>query len=194
REVFSLVRDSSGTVPAKGDQVVLLFSDSGQMFLYAASATEALGAPGTYSFANGKLTLQINTSEFHINKTFTLPAGATQVTMPFQVFSTKAGTSVWDEKPLDLVSGTFAVYNAAYSSEVGSPTAQSAGAAAQAYAQAWMSGSGPGAHASAPEVGSRGPGVLAGTPSVCDASGNNCVEDVVPLGTDIVVLLIQRPP
>ncbi|MGD0441600.1 MAG: hypothetical protein ABSB52_13375 [Acidimicrobiales bacterium] len=100
RLAYTLVHDSGGGHPNPGAEVDLLFAGGGEAFLYLADAKEALGYTGTYSYSGGQLSLHIVSSDFNADATFPLSITASQVNMPFKVFSSGKGTSL-------------AVYNAA---------------------------------------------------------------------------------
>ncbi len=134
---YSLIRESDGNHPVTGSQVDLLFAANGEAFVYASSATQALADNGTYSYSGGRLSLHVEASDVKIDANFALNLSLSQVTMPFQIFSEKPGTSLWQQEPLAIDQGMFAVYNAA-TNTAQSMTATQAGDEAYAYAQAWL--------------------------------------------------------
>jgi hypothetical protein len=179
RTAYLLVHDSSGWHASKGAQVDLLFSAGGQAFIYAADATEALGEPGTYSYSGGRLSLDFHTSDIAVDATFPLPLAQSTVTMPFQVFSSKQGTSVWQQKALSIDEGAQAVFNAADNPASGaSPTEQAAGPA-YAYAEAWA--------AASPLPTAAAQKTQAPLVGACAPDGSNCIAKVQDLGEDIQI-------
>lgn len=184
--VYSLVRDSSGTTPKQGSQVVFIFSGDGQAWIYAADASEAYGEPGSYSYTGGKLSVNFDTPGLTVNAAFAYSTNQARVKMPFQVFSSKPGSSLWQGQPLGLVDGTFAVYNAADNSSVGTPTPQGAAAEADSFARAWTAAETASATLTR-AARQAGPLPSASAPSNCDGSGDNCVASVTSEGDDIQV-------
>jgi len=104
---YDLVSDSSGTTPAQGSTITLFFEPNGKAGVTAQNATLMLSHHGTWSYFGTNLTLAFTASDFHPSATFSLDLTATTVTMPFQVFSTSAGSSTWTQVPLDLSSGAY---------------------------------------------------------------------------------------
>lgn len=135
---YTLVQDSGGGHPNPGAEVDLLFAASGEAFLYLADAKEALGYQGTYSYSGAQLSLHIVSSDFKADATFPLSITASQVNMPFKVFSSGKGTSLWDRETPDLETGIMAVYNAAMNPSTSSISPALATDQAFAYAQAWL--------------------------------------------------------
>jgi hypothetical protein len=115
--VYYLVEDSSGTEPATGSQVTLLFEPGGRAVFYAVSATENLAHHGTWTYQSGKLALKFTAEDFKPDASLALSLGDESVTMPFQVFSTDPGTSSWRRGRLSLVSEVIAVFGAAASDQ-----------------------------------------------------------------------------
>jgi hypothetical protein len=97
--------------PAAGATITLFFEPNGKSTVTAVDSTLMLSHHGTWSYTGGKLTIDFTASDFHPDATFALDLGSTQVTMPFQVFSTAAGSSTWAQTSVDIVSGAF---NAGY--------------------------------------------------------------------------------
>jgi hypothetical protein len=108
---YTLVSDSSGTTPATGTNITLLFEPGGKALILAANDSLMLGHHGTWSYVSGQLTMAFTASDFHPNATFAVDLLAAQVTMPFQVFSTDPGSSTWTSYTPDLLAGG---YMAAY--------------------------------------------------------------------------------
>jgi hypothetical protein len=102
---YSLTRDSSGQVPAAGDSVTLLFAGNGVAWFLATSSGGDLSVKGTWSYANGKISLAFSASGFTRKATFSAKAGASSIVIPFQVFSTKPGTSTWATTAVDPAAG-----------------------------------------------------------------------------------------
>ena len=94
--VYYLVEDSSGTAPAEGSRVVMIFEAGGSVMVNAESATDQLAHHGTYTRQGGAVTLEFEAEDFAVDATFDLDPGADTVSMPFQVFSDEAGNPhVW---------------------------------------------------------------------------------------------------
>jgi hypothetical protein len=207
RITYSLVRDSGGEGPKKGAEIILLFSANGEAYLYLADPTEALGELGTYSYQAGKLKLRIVTSDFNINATFALSLTQTEVKMPFQIFSAKPGSSLWQQQPLAIDEGIYGVFDAAMNAAGPNLTTDQAAAQAYAYAQAWV-GAGSAAHSQqvlSASLMSQAHGTLAGarSPAVrlsgrhlqaADSPPSLGITGVVSLGDDIEILYKDGPP
>ena len=190
---YSFVSDSGGGHANPGAEVDLLFATDNEAYLYFSDPTEALGEDGSYSYTDGRLSLRISTPDFKANATFPLSLSASRVTMPFQVFSAKAGTSVWQSQPLDLVQGTFAVYNAAMNAGTLNLTPAEGAERAYAYAEAWLTSN----SSTALSVHGKLFGSLSAKPSLsgqCAAEGGNCIVGVQNLGDDIEVSFKDSPP
>ena len=202
---YSLLHDSSGTHPNKGVQVHFLFAADGEAFVFAASATEALADPGTYSYSGGKLTVHFNTADIKCNATFPLPLSQSQVTMPFQVFSPKLGSSVWQQEPISLDQGLYAVINAASNEPNGSLSQSQEDEMAYAYAQAWVAAGSAvspalrtnvlrahSVRAAAGRLSAQvAPPPLTGQ---CSSEGTYCITGVQNLGNDIQINYKDSPP
>jgi hypothetical protein len=104
---YTLVSDSSGTTPGAGTSITLLFEPGGKALILAANDSAMLGHHGTWAYAAGQLALAFSSSDFHPNAMFTLDLTASQVTMPFQVFSTDPGSSTWAQFFPDSHSGAY---------------------------------------------------------------------------------------
>ena len=207
RIAYSLVRDSGGEGPQKGAEIILLFSANGEAYLYLADPTEALGELGTYSYQAGKLKLRIVTSDININATFALSLTQTEVKMPFQIFSAKPGSSLWQQQPLAIDEGIYGIFDAAMNAAGLNLTTEEAAAQAYAYAQAWV---GAGSPTSSQQVlgassMSQGRGTLAAarSPSVrlserhlqaADSPPSLGITGVESLGADIEILYKDGPP
>jgi hypothetical protein len=111
--VYFLVADSSGTKPAEGSWVTLLFEPGGAAIVSARSATDALAHHGTWSYQGGTLVLKFTAEDLTVDASFALSLGDNSVTMPFQVFSADAGSSTWSRGQMSLVSEAFEVFEAA---------------------------------------------------------------------------------
>jgi hypothetical protein len=108
-----LVKESDGNHPGAGSQVFLVFSANGTAYVYACNATEAEADNGTYSYSGGRLSLHIEQSDLKVNANFALDLSRSQVTMPFQIFSAKPGTSQWQQQSMGIDQGILTTYNAA---------------------------------------------------------------------------------
>jgi len=106
---YSLIRDSSGTVVAKGDTVTLTFGPSAAFYFLATSSQYDLGIVGTWSFTGGKLTVKFSDPSLTKSGTFALNLKASQARFPFQVFSSKPGYSIWEQTAVDPITGAFRV-------------------------------------------------------------------------------------
>jgi hypothetical protein len=195
RLAYTLVDDSGGGHPNPGAEVDLLFVANGEAFLYLADATEALGYEGTYSYGGGQLSLHIVSSDFEADATFPLSLTALQVNMPFKVFSSGKGTSLWDRETPDLATGIMAVYNAAMNPSTSSISPTQATDQAFAYAQAWLGAPSPS------QVGADTTSVRPGPEQAlhaqvgqCTEEGEDCITGVQDLGTDIQISYSDQPP
>lgn len=111
--VYQFVKESGGTTP-KGKSVVLLgFEPGGGAFLYATQPGERLAFHGSWSYSGGNLKLAFTSEGLKVDANFPLRLSDARVTMPFQVFAGKPGTSDWTRVPLSVETGLFAVYDAA---------------------------------------------------------------------------------
>jgi hypothetical protein len=191
RVAYSLVSDSGGGHPNPGAEVDLIFGAGNEVFLYLADATEALAEDGTYSYTGGQLSVHISTPDLTAIATFPLNLSASQVTMPFKVFSSGAGTSLWDRESMDLAPGIQAVYNAATNASTLNLTPDEAADRSLAYAQAWLS-------APAETFGARQAGrLLPALPEPrgqCTEDGDNCITKVRRAGDDIIIRYSDAPP
>ena len=207
RTAYWLVRDSGGEGPQKGAEIILLFSANGEAYLYLADPTEALGELGSYSYQAGKLKLRIVTSDININATFALSLTQTEVKMPFQIFSAKPGSSLWQQQPLAIDQGIYGVFDAAMNAAGLNLTTDQAAAQAYAYAQAWV-GAGSSAHSQqvlSDSSMSQAHNTLAGARSqsvrlsglhlrAADSPPSLGITGVVSLGDDIEILYKDGPP
>lgn len=110
---YFLIRDSDGTVPIEGTEVAMYFEPDGTADLYLGGGAEMLAYTGTYSYQSGQLTLEFTGEDFNPNATFALNTNAEQVTMPFKVFSSDAGTSLWERVEPDLVDAMNCIFRCA---------------------------------------------------------------------------------
>ena len=192
------MHDSSGWAPNKGAAITLIFSADDVAFIYSADATECLGDQGSYSNAGGRLSLRFHTPDVNVGVTFPLSLAQTEVTMPFQVASTKAGTSLWKQEPLALDTGVFAIFNAEGNNASGNPTLEQASEYAYAYAEAWVAAGSDSAPAFVrPAVRAGGPRIVTKSsqgPGACSAGGANCITSVQDLDTDLKISFKDGPP
>jgi hypothetical protein len=179
---YSLVKESDGNHPGAGSQVFLVFSTNGTAYVYACDAAEAEADNGTYSYSGGRLSLHIEQSDLKVNAAFALDLSQSQVTMPFQIFSAKPGTSQWQQQPMGLDQGILTAYNAATNIAQTVSPAQAA-AQAYAYAQAWVASESSGATGDAAEV----PARFLPAHSSRAPCGNYCIASVTSLGDDIKI-------
>ena len=179
---YSLVKESDGNHPGAGSQVFLVFSANGTAYVYACNASEAEADNGTYSYTGGRLSLHIEQSDLKVNANFALDLSQSQVTMPFQIFSAKPGTSVWQQQPMGLDQGILTAYNAATNI---AQTVSPAQAADQAYAYArdWVAADNSGGTSDAAEV----PARFLPAHSSRVPCGNYCIASVTSLGDDIKI-------
>ena len=138
------MHDSGGGSPSAGAQFALLFAANDEAYVYASNATEGFADAGSFSYSGGQLSLRFATADLKVDATLALSLSERQVTMPFQVLSSKKGTSLWQQEPLALDQGILAVYNAAINATALNLTTAEAGQRAYAFAQAWLA-AGPGA-------------------------------------------------
>lgn len=185
RLAYSFVHDSNGGHPNAGAEVTLLFAANGEAFVYAGDATEAFADDGSYAYTGGRLSLHFATPDLKVQVAFPLSLSQSQVTMPFQVLSSKKGTSTWQRQTLDLDQGIFAVYNAAANTGTLNLTASQAAQRADDYARAWLaSGSARGPHR-------RAFGAPAGQ---CTEQGDYCIVGTENLGDSIEIDYKNAPP
>ena len=196
RFAYLFVHDSGGGSPSAGAQFALLFAAGGEAYVYASNATQGFADAGSFSYSGGQLSLHFATADLKVDATFALSLPESRVTMPFQVLSSKKGTSLWQQEPLALDQGILAVYNAAVNATALNLTTAEAGQRAYEFAQAWL--------AAGPRGGSRAgdrlPAQLrpAGSPpgpvpSLCTGQGTYCITSVVDLGDDIEVNYTDQP-
>jgi hypothetical protein len=179
---YSLVKESDGNHPGAGSQVFLVFSANGTAYVYACDATEAEADNGSYSYSGGRLSLHIEQSDLKVNANFALDLSQSQVTMPFQIFSAKPGTSQWQQQPMGIDQGILTTYNAATNIARTVSPAQAAGEA-YAYAQAWVASENSGGTNDAAEV----PARFLPAHSSRAPCGNYCIASVTSLGDDIKI-------
>ncbi len=110
---YFLVKDSDGTHPVEGMGVGLYFEPDGTADLYLGGGVDMLAYTGTYSYTNGQLSLEFKGDDFHPKATFALDTTAPQVTMPFKVFNTDAGTSLWERDEPDLPEAISCIFRCA---------------------------------------------------------------------------------
>lgn len=188
---YTLVRDSKGGHPNPGAEADLLFGANGEAFLYFADPKEALAEDGTYSYSGGHLSLHISTPDFKVNADFALNISAGQATMPFLVFSTGHGTSLWNRKIPNLGAGIQAIYNAATNASTLSLTPAEGAQRAMSFAQAWLA---------APPIGDlkaaggRLRPRLKAPRGKCTEEGDNCITAVRSLGDDILISYSDADP
>jgi len=179
---YSLIKESDGNHPGAGAQVFLVFSTNSTAYVYACNATEAEADKGTYSYGGGRFSLHIQQSDLKVNANFALDLSQSQVTMPFQIFSSKPGTSVWQQEPMGLDQGILTAYNAASNIAQTVSPAQAAGQA-YAYAQAWVTAENPGGTGDAAEL----PARFLPAHSSRVPCGNYCIASITSLGDDIQI-------
>ncbi len=106
--VYQLVSDSSdGMKPAAGSTITLNFLPNGKALFFAISSTETLSYHGTYTYGGGEVDLSFTATDFARSGKFALSLTAAQITIPFQVFSTKPGSSTWTTSSLDAPQGAY---------------------------------------------------------------------------------------
>ena len=105
------VEDSGDASPAPERWAVLVFHPSGAAFLMLGSGKpqEDKAYEAAFLYANGVLDLRFTSRESARSASFPLDLAASEVTMPFRVFSAEEGTSRWkrdgsDDRLLDNVS------------------------------------------------------------------------------------------
>lgn len=92
---YKHVIDSDGASTSSGGETWLAFHTSGAAFLVVMTDDDGLSLEGTYSEANGNVTLIFPDFDFTGNGVFTFDPSATEVTLPFKVFDDATGTSTW---------------------------------------------------------------------------------------------------
>jgi len=156
-----------------------------------------LADDGTFSYTAGQLSLHISTPDFKADATFPLNLTGSQATMPFKVFSSGKGTSLWDREALDLGPGIQAVYNASVNASNLALTPAQAGERAFAYAEAWLSAPASAAQASLQGLGQRLGRDLASDlrrpRGKCTEDGDNCITGVQDAGDDILIHYSDAP-
>jgi hypothetical protein len=96
RQAFYLEYDSDGSSPSQDAEIALIFEPGGVAQLYMAFPDYALADRGTYSYANGRLSLSFTNEDFHPAVTFAMDLQSPKVTMPFDVFTPDTpGPSRW---------------------------------------------------------------------------------------------------
>jgi len=109
--IYSFVKESGGTTPSKGSTLLLGFEPDGTAYLYAYKPGERMAHHGHWSYDGTRMTLSI--PGLSVDTTSALSLSDESVTLPFQVFSDKPGTSQWKRLELPYLSGIFASYDAA---------------------------------------------------------------------------------
>ena len=128
------IKDSDGGHGKSGVITVLLFEPNGICQLHLADDLDVLAYRGSYSYSAGKLTLKFTGSDFHPSVKFSLSTSASQVTMPFKVFSTGNGTSKWQRTSVSVGTRLMFIFKGAVINE--GLSNDQAMARAVAYAQA----------------------------------------------------------
>ena len=181
---YSLVQESDGNRPRSGSEVLLLFGPGGNAFIYACDATMAIADRATYSYGGGQLSFQLDAPDLKVDADFALDLSSREATMPFQVFSSRAGTSLWQEQPLGIDQGILATYNAATSTDPAAP-GPAAASEAFSYAQAWTTLEGARSIGAGHEQPARGASLR---PEASGATcGEYCIASVEDLGDDILI-------
>ena len=106
------VKDSDGSKARKGVDVTLIFESGGICYLYMASDTDAASYRGSYEFDNGKLRMIFNYTDFNVDETFPLDTANDLLSLPFNIFSSKQGSSTWLKKRLPVETMLPALFNA----------------------------------------------------------------------------------
>jgi hypothetical protein len=98
---YSLVTESNGQTPSKGTSVTVIFASKGVAWLLATSSGGDLSYQGSWSYHANKLSLAFDTYGFDRKGTFNAELGSGEITIPFQVFTSKPGTSTWEQAEVD---------------------------------------------------------------------------------------------
>jgi hypothetical protein len=106
---YSLVSESNGQAPSKGTSITVIFASKGVAWLLATSSGGDLSYQGTWSYHSGKLSLAFGTNGFDRKGTFNPKLGSDEITVPFQVFTSKPGTSTWAQAEVDPELTAFSV-------------------------------------------------------------------------------------
>ena len=106
---YSLVTESNGQTPSKGTSVTVIFASKGVAWLLATSSGGDLSYQGTWSYHSNKLSLAFDTYGFDRKGTFNAELGSDEITVPFQVFAPKPGTSTWEQAEVDPELTAFSV-------------------------------------------------------------------------------------
>ncbi len=109
-----LVKDSDGTTPSATSVVTLMFEPPNAVHLFAldTSSDQALAYNGKYSFSGANLTLSFGESGFSRSGMAAFDPTQPTITLPFQVFSTKAGTSTWSRRVVYVAQNTEDLFEA----------------------------------------------------------------------------------
>jgi hypothetical protein len=110
--VYFLEGDSTGTTPASGTTILLMFEPGGRAVLYITDNTDRLGHHGTWRYEGGRLSLKFTAEDFKPDETFDLKLDDATVQMPFAVFDTVPGMSTWKRGSLSLFTKTNIVFHA----------------------------------------------------------------------------------
>jgi hypothetical protein len=106
---YSLVSESNGQTPSKGTSVSVIFASKGVAWLLATSGGGDLSYQGTWSYHSSKLSLAFDAYGFDRKGTFNAELGSDEITIPFQVFTPKPGTSTWEQAEVDPELTAFSV-------------------------------------------------------------------------------------
>lgn len=140
--VYSFVRDSGGGTPKTGAQILLGFEPGGSAYIYAVDTTEyppsTLAYHGEWSYDGRTMKLRFANSDLSVNATFSLSLSASSLTLPFQLMSSKTGSSTWQRLAMTPSEAVFADYDAAIADTTLALSPADALARAYKYAEAWV--------------------------------------------------------
>ena len=89
----------------------MIFASKGVAWLLATSSGGDLSYQGTWSYRSNKLSLAFDTFGFDRKGTFNAELRSDEITIPFQVFTSKPGTSTWEQAEVDRSSQRSALHS-----------------------------------------------------------------------------------
>ncbi|MGA2297222.1 MAG: T9SS type A sorting domain-containing protein [FCB group bacterium] len=94
--VLKHIVDSDSTTVMAGADCIMLFEPNWKMHILLTDSADVLDVPGTYSIDNNQLTLSIDSAGMNVHTSFSFDVYADTIKMPFKVFSTTKGYSLWE--------------------------------------------------------------------------------------------------
>jgi len=102
QNLYYHISDDDGTTPIEDTDVILLFEPNGHALIYVQSTEDQIANKGTWSYQDRQLSLQFEAEALYINSTFPIDLQQDEIEMPFRLFSSGEGTSLWKRQPVIL--------------------------------------------------------------------------------------------